>query len=249
MLAAMMRRIDDEFTGLKTLTLRRLFRGHFLVYSLTRPAGLGGQLHGGLRQPPAATRPPICFGLPCPSHSCGITLACDFNGPQRTKGRRLGGSRDPHVVTARVACLICRANLLLGHAKADVRKAPRSALRPGRPPPVAQAITRGRTGVGPCRGYAVFLGGAVLAVSPLKTAILATTNKFLAPTSKTHIPRRTTSPGLRKKLEAAGRALGYERVWSSQLPSMAIMRTMTNERRRFLLWRCRGSILGEPWRR
>ena len=45
----------------------------------------------------------------------------DFNGPQRTKGRRLGGFRDPYVVTDRAARLFFRANLLLERAKADVR--------------------------------------------------------------------------------------------------------------------------------
>ena len=67
-----MRRIDDEFTGLKTLTLRRLFRAHFLVWSLTRPAGLG-------RGTPLRRRPPChpsVSAFPYPSRSCGITPAC-----------------------------------------------------------------------------------------------------------------------------------------------------------------------------
>ena len=64
--------LDDEFTGLKTLTLRRLFRAHFLVWSLTRPAGLG-------RGTPLRRRPPChpsVSAFPYPSRSCGITPAC-----------------------------------------------------------------------------------------------------------------------------------------------------------------------------
>src|SRR5262249_19500473 len=53
-LADAMRRIDNEFTGLEILTLRRLFRGHSLDPSLTLwPGAAGrlghGELHGGLR--------------------------------------------------------------------------------------------------------------------------------------------------------------------------------------------------------
>jgi hypothetical protein len=43
-LADAMRRIDDEFTGLETLTLRRLFRGHSLVAPLTLLPGAAGRL-------------------------------------------------------------------------------------------------------------------------------------------------------------------------------------------------------------
>jgi hypothetical protein len=53
--------------------------------------------------------------------------------------------------------LIFRANLLFERAKAEVRKAPWPALRPGRAT-VAQATAGSRTGVGTCRGHAAFFG-------------------------------------------------------------------------------------------
>src|SRR6516162_5272351 len=50
-LADAMRRIDNEFTGLEILTLRRLFRGHSLVCSLTLWLGAAGRLgHGKLQR-------------------------------------------------------------------------------------------------------------------------------------------------------------------------------------------------------
>ena len=102
--------LDDEFTGLKTLTLRRLFRGHSLVCSLTRPAGLGRGTPRRLA-PTAGGHPAThLFRLSLSEPLLRDHARMRLQWPAEDKGQR-------------VVRLISRANLLLKRAKADVQAA------------------------------------------------------------------------------------------------------------------------------
>jgi hypothetical protein len=111
------------------------------------------------------------------------------NGPQRMKGRPPWRFPARYVVTDRVVRLISRTRQGRRAQGAAARAA--AGSRPG-----GSATARQPRSIGPCRGgHAVFLGGAVLAVSP------------------NWIRRRTASA-------PAGRS-GYQRRQSSMIRSSA----------------------------